>query len=191
MDACGLDKNKQSDIAISVGPETNGVVGFVPNANVGVVPAESGVNEPEPDIDININGRGSSLTTIHSSPSWDGAGAEDVHSTTEPGASRDLDVSHPKKRSLIKLLIPLICLGLLVAQFSANISDLHVTHRLLTLASSQENTRLSKVLQKGPAYCFVNNVTRVLSITCPFDDVTNIKSFSLGSGFDFNTCSFP
>ena len=210
MDPCDLDKNKQSNIAISVEPETDGVNSLDPNANMGVEPETDGVNnldpnanmgvEPkkggvnglEPNVDVNVDGgRGSSLTTIHSSSSWDGTGTEDIHSPTNHGASQNLDMPHPKKKSLIKLLIPLICVGLLVAQFSANISDLHVTHRLLTLANSQENTHLSNVLQKGSAYCFVNNVTRVLSITCPFHDMTNIKSFSLGSGFDFDTCSFP
>ena len=190
MDPCDLDKNKQSNIAISVEPETDGVNSLGPNANMGVEPETDGVNGLEPNVDVN-DGRGSSLTTIHSSSSWDGTGTEGVHSPTNHGASQNLDMPHPKKKSLIKLLIPLICVGLLVAQFSANISDLHVTHRLLTLANSQENTHLSNVLQKGSAYCFVNNVTRVLSITCPFHDMTNIKSFSLGSGFDFDTCSFP
>ena len=190
MDPCDLDKNKQSNIAISVEPETDGVNSLGPNANMGVEPETDGVNGLEPNVDVN-DGRGSSLTTIHSSSSWDGTGTEGVHSPTSHGASQNLDMPPPKKKSLIKLLIPLICVGLLVAQFSANISDLHVTHRLLTLANSQENTHLSNVLQKGSAYCFVNNVTRVLSITCPFHDMTNIKSFSLGSGFDFDTCSFP
>ena len=190
MDPCDLDKNKQSNIAISVEPETDGVNSLDPNANMGVEPETDGVNNLDPNVDVN-DGRGSSLTTIHSSSSWDGTGTEGVHSPTNHGASQNLDMPPPKKKSLIKLLIPLICVGLLVAQFSANISDLHVTHRLLTLANSQENTHLSNVLQKGSAYCFVNNVTRVLSITCPFHDMTNIKSFSLGSGFDFDTCSFP
>ena len=94
------------------------------------------------------------------------------------------------KTGMAKLAITLICIGLLIAQFSTTISDLHNINKLLLLAEHESNEHITNVLQKGSAYCFINNITKVLVITCQYDGIINMKSFTLGT-FNFSACAFP
>ena len=92
------------------------------------------------------------------------------------------------KASMAKLGVMFLCIGFLVLNFSTNISELNNESKMWNLFVDESKKNIKNVLQKGVARCYVNNVTKTLSVACYFNNVPTIKTFNLGANFDFNTC---
>ena len=92
--------------------------------------------------------------------------------------------THPKL-FLMKLGLTLMCIGFLITNFSTEMINIA---KLWNMLDNEKKENVKNVLQAGMARCFVNNITKTLSIVC---NSNAIRSFSLGENFHFNNCSIP
>jgi len=95
-----------------------------------------------------------------------------------------MDIEKYKKRkSIMKIALLALLLVLMIANLGTNVS---VKPKILLPAKESIEPVETLALQKGPAKCFINNETRILTIVCK---TKSTREYSLGwLDSDFNAC---